>query len=119
MCGECADAVRVEHFLGIAVVGGHERDSTATAGCPDDAATVEEVSDVRVLLRLSCMELTDAVLCEHLGQDHLYTLLRKNDGEVEVLSVLRHRRQVGFQLAELLGELTCPVGAEVEKDRGV
>ena len=83
------------------------------------AAAVEEVRDVRVLLRLRRVELADAVGREHLGERVLDDVLREGDGEVEVVAVAGHRRQVDAELAELLGELPRAVGAEVEEDRGV
>ncbi len=83
------------------------------------AAPVEEVGDVRVLLGLRHVELPDAVLGECLCENHVDGLLRERDRKVEVLPVLRHRRQVGFELAQLLAQLARPVGPEVEEDRGV
>ena len=55
-----------------------------------------------VLLRLGHVELADIVLGECFCKNHLDALLREYDGKVEVLPVLRHRGQVGFELAELL-----------------
>ena len=46
-------------------------------------------------------------------------LLGKGDWTVEVAAVSRHRRQVEAGLEQLLGQLACPVGAEVEEDRRV
>ena len=83
------------------------------------AAAVEEVRHVRVLLRLGGVELADAVLAQHLGERPLDDVLGERDGEREVVAVARHRREVDAELAELLGELAAPVGAEVEEDRGV
>ena len=65
------------------------------------------------------MQLADAALCEYLGEDHVDALLREGDGKVEVVSILRHRREIGLQLSELLRELPSPVGPEVEEDRRI
>ena len=72
-----------------------------------------------VLLRLRHVELAEAVLGDHLRHHLVDRLLGERDREVEVVAVLRHRRQVDAELTELLGDLPRPVGAEVEEDRGV
>ena len=59
------------------------------------------------------------MLGKNLCEDHLDALLRERDGEVEVLSVLRHRRQVGFQLPELLAQLARAIRPEVEEEGAV
>ncbi len=56
---------------------------------------------------------------QDLGQHLRDGLLREGDGEVEVVAVVRHRRQVDAEPAELLRQLPRPVGTEVEEDRGV
>ena len=61
----------------------------------------------------------ETLLRKHLCQNHVDVLLREGDGKREVLSVLRHRGQVGFELAELLGQLARAIGAEVQEDRRV
>ena len=74
---------------------------------------------MRVLLGLRRVELANAVGREHLGERVLDDVLREGDGEVEVVAVAGHRRQVDAELAELLAELARAVRAEVEEDRGV
>ena len=83
------------------------------------ATAVEEVRHVRVLLRLGGVELADPVLAQHLGERPLDDVLGERDGEREVVAVARHRREVDAELAELLGELSATVRAEVEEDRRV
>ena len=58
------------------------------------AAAVEEVGDVRVLLRLGDVQLSQAGSGQHLRERVLDLDLAEDDGAVELVAVSRHRRQV-------------------------
>ena len=109
--------------LGLAVVArhvtrrGHE-DSLLPLPLPLLPA-VQEVSHVRVLLRLRDVELARSRLREHLGERVLHDLLREGDRAVEVVLILGHRGELDSGLEQLLRELPSAIGAEVEEDRGV
>ena len=94
------------------------------------AAAVEEVGDVRVLLRLGQAEVGAAVRGEHVGEVVAEGLRREGDRQVEGPVVHRHRRGVNrrprlpLEAVELVerqraGDLARAIGAEVEDDDGV
>src|SRR3954454_21447064 len=83
------------------------------------AAAVEEVSHVRVLLRLRRVQLAQAVFGEHLGERLVDLLLAEDHRAGKVVAVVRHRGQVEAAVDEQLRELARPVGPEVEEDRRV
>ena len=83
------------------------------------AAAVEEVGDVGVLLGLRAVQLAGAASGQHLRDRVRYVLLLEHDRTVQVVPVPGHRRQIDRRVQQLLRELSCPVGTEVEEDRGV
>ena len=83
------------------------------------APAVEEVRDVGVLLGLGGMQLTEPVLGEHLGDRALDDLPFEDHRTVEVVPVPGHGREVDSTFQQPLGQLSRPVGTEVEVDRHI
>src|SRR6185437_5269772 len=83
--------------LGLLVVGGHvARGGDQLAPLPRAGsllATVEEVSDVRVLLGLRNVQLLCPAACDHLGERDLWALGSEYDRVRPALLVLGQRRQ--------------------------
>ena len=93
-------------------------------------AAVEEVGDVRVLLRFGHAELCEAGPGQNVAEDVGDRARGEKDGVGEVVLVSGHRREVGecapraVEVGEVVfrqgcGELAGPVGAEVEEEDGV
>ena len=80
---------------------------------------VQEVRHVGVFLRLRNVQLADACFRERLGERFLDQPLSECHGAIEVVVVLRHRRQVEAGIDELPRQLSRTVGTEVEEDRAV
>jgi hypothetical protein len=120
--------------LGLLVVSGDlgRRDHVAVLAIVlHFLATVEEESDVSVLLGLGDVRLLDALLGEPVGEHVVHDLGRKGDGEGEVGLVAGHGGDVdvlgvgevglgaAVLVAEKLGDLADTVGAVVEEEDGV
>ena len=119
--------------LGLEIVGGHlrRRDEVALlAGKGFLHAAVEEVGDVRVLLRLGHTELCAPGVRQHRAEDVVEGAWREEDGVWEVVLVAGHGHEAVAPAARALevgeglvhqrsGELAGAVGAEVEEEHAV
>jgi len=105
----------LSRHLGLQVICGHlgRRDQIAVLSIELGlSTTVEEESDVGILLSLSNVALGNVLLSQPLGEDVAHGLGRESHGEREVTLVLGHGGDV-----EILGELDLHGGRSNSQDR--
>lgn len=120
--------------LGVKVVGGHSRRGDHVANLTGELllnTTVEEESNVRILLSLGNVALREVLLAQPLGQNIAHVLRGEGNGECVVGLVLGHGGEgnvlgvgdVGTRgavvVTQQLGNLTDTIRAVVEEEDGV
>ena len=121
--------------LGLQIIGGNllrgGNQHPILAGVRLFHAAVEEEGDVSVLLCLRDAALGHVVGCQVFAKGVLQLLLLERHqlvgdqrivirkADIDNIRSLFSREEIKFIIAEGVGDLSCPVGAEIEEDHGI